>query len=42
MRRVGLRHLIRPTEAAVRVTYELREVEGGFTLQDALAPIMGG
>jgi predicted GTPase len=39
---IDLRHVLRLTKPAVRVTYELREVEGGFSLQDALAPITGG
>ncbi len=39
---IDLRYLIRVTEPAVRVTYELREVGGGFSLQDAPAPITGG
>jgi predicted GTPase len=39
---IDLRHLIELTKPAVRVTYELREVEDDFTLRDALAPITGG
>ncbi|MBI4540936.1 MAG: GTPase [Gemmatimonadetes bacterium] len=39
---VDLRHLIRIDRPAVRVRYELEELEGSPTLRDALAPILGG
>lgn len=37
---IDLRHVIHITKPAVRVTYELREVEGSPTLADALAPVL--
>jgi predicted GTPase len=36
---IDLRHLIRISKPAVRVTYGLREAEGSPTLADALAPL---
>ncbi len=37
---IDLRHLIRISKPAVRVTYGLREAEGSPTLADALAPLI--
>jgi predicted GTPase len=39
---VDLRRIMRLSKPAVRVTYELEEIEGGMTMKDALAPILGG
>lgn len=36
---IDLRHLIRIAKPAVRVTYELQEVEGSPTLADVLTPL---
>jgi predicted GTPase len=38
---IDLRHLIRLSKPAVRVTYDLREVEGSPTIRDVLAPVLG-
>src|SRR6266542_289624 len=38
---IDLRHLIELSKPAVRVTYELDEVEGSPTIRDVLAPILG-
>ena len=38
---IDLRHLIQLSKPAVRVTYDLREVEGSPTIRDVLAPILG-
>lgn len=37
---IDLRHLIRITKPAVRVTYGLQEAEGSPTVADALAPLL--
>ena len=38
---IDLRHLIQLSKPAVRVTYDLREVEGSPTIRDVLAPVLG-
>ncbi len=39
---IDLRHLIDITKPAVRVRYELEEIEGSPTIRDVLAPVLGG
>jgi predicted GTPase len=39
---IDLRSLIEVSKPAVRVTYELQEVEGSPTIRDVLAPVLGG
>ncbi|MBI2237042.1 MAG: GTPase, partial [Actinobacteria bacterium] len=39
---IDLRHVIDITKPAVRVRYELEEIEGSPTIRDVLAPVLGG